>query len=241
MGKITGTLIVGNKRNDGRGFEEMRPITVEAKVVPRADGSAFVVIGNTRAIAAVYGPLLLHPKHLQDPQRAVLTCRYEMAPFSVYDRKRPGPDRRSIEISKVIREAIEPVIFLEEFPKAGIELLMEIVQADAGTRVTAINAASVALADAGVPMKDLISAVAVGKVEGKLVVDLSGDEEATEGAVDMPVAMRAKTGEITLLQMDGDATIDDLKKLLVLARKACEKIYEVQKMALAAKYKAVEE
>lgn len=241
MGKVLGKLIVNGKRRDGRGLLEMRPLIVKAGVVSRADGSAYVGIGNTRAVAAVYGPMLLHPKHLQDPQRAVMKCRYEMAPFSVSERKRPGPDRRSVEISKVIREALEPVIFAEEFPKAGIELMMEIVQADAGTRVTSINAASIALADAGVPMKDLIASIAVGRVEGNLVVDMSGEEEAAEDAVDMPIAMRPATGEITLLQMDGDATLDEFKRLLELARKVCSEIYEAQKAALRVKYKVPEE
>lgn len=238
MGKVVGQLIVGGKRKDGRGFLDMRsPFIVKAGTVQRADGSAYVGIGKTRSIASVYGPQLLHPKHLQEPDRAAMKVRYEMAPFSTTERKRPGPDRRSIEISKVIREALAPVLFLEEFPKAGIELMMEVIQADAGTRVTAINAASVALADAGVPMRDLVSAIAVGRVEGNLVVDLSGEEEAAADAVDMPIAMRAATGEITLLQMDGDASLDEVKKLLELARAACMTIYQAQKAALKERYK----
>lgn len=241
MSKVEGPVIIKGKRLDGRSLLEMRPISIEAKVVPRAHGSAYFSFGGTKCIAAVYGPILLHPKHLQDPQKAHVTSRYDMAPFSVTERKRPGPDRRAIEISKVIKEALEPVVFLEEFPKAGIELTMEIIQADSGTRVTAINAASIALADAGVPMKDMVSAVSVGRVEGNQVVDLSGVEEGVEDAVDMPVAMRAKTGEITLLQMDGDCTLNEFKQFLQNAKKACLEIYEKQKAALREKYKVVEE
>ena len=84
----------GGRRLDGRRLDEMRPVRIEAGVLKRPDGSAYIEWGGNRVLAAVYGPREAHPRHLQDPARALVQCRYNMAPFSVNDRKRPGPDRR---------------------------------------------------------------------------------------------------------------------------------------------------
>ena len=147
-------------RLDGRRIDQIRDINIEVGVLNRADGSCYLEMGNNKVIAAVYGPREVHPRHQQDSTRAIVRYKYNMASFSVEERKRPGPDRRSIEVSKVSREAIENVIFTEYFPKSAIDIFVEVLQADAGTRTAAINAASVALADAGIPMRGLVSACA---------------------------------------------------------------------------------
>jgi len=228
-------LIIDGKRLDGRLPDELRPLKIQAGVLKRADGSAYVELGENKVLAAVYGPREMHPRHLQQPDTAVLRCRYNMAPFSVEERKRPGPDRRSVEISKVTREAIEPVVFLELYPRSAIDVFIEILQADAGTRTTGITAASVALADAGVPMRDLVSAVAVGKVDETIVLDLNKQED-NWGTSDMPIALMPRKKLITLLQMDGHFTPEEFKQALALAFKGCEQIYEAQKQALRERY-----
>jgi len=153
----------------------------------------------------------------------------------VDDRKRPGPDRRSVEISKVSREALDPVIMREFYPKTAIEVYVEILQSDAGTRTAGINAASVALADAGIPMKDLVSSVAVGKIDGEVVLDLDAMED-NHGEADMPIAMVARTNTITALQMDGRLTKEEFERGLKLAMSACHQIYELQRTALIDRY-----
>ena len=228
-------LIVDGRRLDGRTPDEMRPLKIVAGPLQRADGSAYVELGNNKVLAAVYGPREMHPKHEAEPDHCILRCRYMMAPFSVEERKRPGPDRRSMEISKVIREALEPVLFLEYYPRAVIDVFVEVLQADAGTRTAGINAAAVALADAGIPMKDLVSSIAVGKVDGTVVLDLTKMEDQF-GETDMPVAMIARRKEITLLQMDGHFTEEEFRHALDLAFRGCEKVYEAQRQALKEKY-----
>ena len=228
-------LIKEGKRLDGRGFEELRHIKIEVGVLKRADGSCYFELGDNKVIAAVYGPREMHPRHAQDAKMAVVKFRYNMAPFSTDDRKRPGPDRRSIEISKVSREALDPVIMREYYPKMAIEVYAELLQSDAGTRTAGINAASVALADAGIPMKDLVSSVAVGKIDGEMVLDLNALED-NQGEADMPVAMIARTNTITALQMDGRLTKDEFERGLELAMGACHQIYELQRTALIERY-----
>lgn len=223
------------KRASGRKTTELRPMSAKVGIIPNADGSAQFSFGNTVAIAAVYGPRKLHPQHMQDPSTGILRVNYDLLSFSVADRKKPGPSRRSQEISKVIEWALLPVLDLREFPNTVIDVQVYIPQADASTRVAAINAASMALAQAGIPMKDLVTAVSVGKLDKELVIDVDKDEEdfeEGEGATDFPLAKIAHSDEFTLLQLDGKIQPELIKKALQMGSKACEEIYEVQKKAL---------
>ncbi|MBI2144125.1 exosome complex exonuclease Rrp41 [Candidatus Woesearchaeota archaeon] len=228
-----------DKRFDGRRPDELRPVAAKAGIIKRADGSAMFRIGNTVAYAAVYGPRDLFPRFLKDPQRGILRCRYNMMPFSgAGERVKPGGSRRSKEISMVTEKALLPVLNLEDFPNAVVDVFIELPQTDAGTRCAGICAAAIALADAGVSMKDLVSSVSAGKVGEMVAVDLSYAEESyKDGDVaDIPVAFIPRTGQVTLLQMDGMIDKDGLKKALEMARAACLQIYEVQRRALKEKF-----
>ncbi len=227
-------------RLDGRKPDELRPIKIEVGVLSNADGSAYIEQGKNKILAAVYGPRELHPKHLSLPDRMVLRCRYHMAPFSVQERKSPAPSRREVELSKVIREAIEPAVFLEYYPRTAIDIFVEVLQADGGTRCASITAASLALADAGIPMRDLVVACSSGKVDDVIVLDLM-DLEDKEGLADVPVAYMPNLNVITLLQMDGILTVEEFEKAVNLAIEGCKKIYALQKEALRAKYVSVKE
>ena len=231
------------QRIDGRGFDETRKIEAKVGVIPRADGSAMFKIGNTWAYAAVYGPRNLHPKFLQDPQKGILRCNYNMMPFSSSgERVRPGGSRRSKEISLVTEKALLPVLNLEDYPNSVVDVFIELPQTEAGSRCAGICAASMALADAGLDMKDLVSAVSFGKVDDKLVVDLDYSEESypDAGVADIPIAMLPNSGKISLLQMDGEVKKEELMKLLEMSKKVLMDIYEVQKNALKDKYKGAE-
>ena len=224
-------------RPDGRKIDEFRPIEAKAGVIKRADGSAYFKIGNTTAYAAVYGPRNLFPRFMQDPQKGILRVNYNMMPFSGSgERVRPGTNRRSKEISLVTENALLPVVDLHEFPNSVVDIFIEFPQTDAGTRCAGICAAAIALADAGIVMKDMVSAVAVGVVNGEVVVDLSKEEEDLPGAVDIPMAIIPGKKKVSLLQMDGIISKEDISKGVKLAIDACDKIFEVQKNALKEKY-----
>ncbi len=223
------------KRNDGRKVDEMRPIEAKVGIIPNADGSAMFSFGKTVAIAAVYGPRTLHPQHMQNPATGILRVNYDLLSFSVSERKKPGPSRRSKEISKVTEWALAPVLELEEFPNTVVDVEIYILQADASTRVAGINAAAMALAHAGIPMKDLVSAVSIGKLDKELIVDVDKEEEdfkEGEGATDFPLAKVSNSDEYTLMQLDGKIQPQLVVKALDMANEACKKIYEIQKKAL---------
>lgn len=231
-------------RHDGRKLTELRPVKIEVGILNNADGSAYIEQGKNKILTAVYGPKEVHPKHLAQPDRTVLRCRYHMAPFSVEERKSPAPSRREIELSKVIRDALEPSVFVEYYPRTSIDIYIEVLQGDGGTRCAGLTAASLALADAGIPLRDLVSSCAAGKVDGRLVLDLN-DEEDKKGEADLPLAYMSNLNAITLLQMDGGLTSEEFEKAINLAIEGCKQIYQLQKEALRGKYieikKAIEE
>ena len=223
------------KRVDGRGVDEVRPIIAKVGLVPSADGSASFETGGTKAIAVVRGPRTLHPQHLQSPKTGILRVNYGMMPFSVGDRIRPGPSRRSEEISKVCEWALSSVIDLSDFPNTVVDVFIQIPKADAGTRVAGLNAAAIALAHAGIPMKEMLTAIAVGKVDKTLLVDINKAEEdfhEGEGSTDIPLAITSRTKKIALLQLDGKISSAELSEAIEMGKKACENILKVQIEAL---------
>jgi len=227
-------------RLDGRKIDELRPVKMDVGVIPNADGSAYLEQGKNKILVGVYGPKEAHPRHIAMQDRAVIQCRYHMAPFSVDERKSPAPSRRDVELSKVIREALEPAVFLEYYPQTAIQVYIEILQADGGTRCAGITAASLALADAGIPMRDLVVACAAGKADGKIVVDLM-DTEDKIGDADVPVAFMPNLNAITLLQMDGNLSVDEFESAVNMAIDGCKKLYAMQKETLKSKYVVAEE
>lgn len=222
------------KREDGRKIDETRPMKAKVGIIPNADGSAMFAFGDTIAIAAVYGPRKMHPQHSQNPEKGTLRCTYNMLSFSVTERARPGPNRRSTEISKITEWALEPILMIDKYSNMVIDVYIGILQANASTRCAGINAAALALAHAGIPMKDMVSSVSIGKLDKQLVVDVSKHEEdweEGEGATDIPITLTHE-GELTHIQLDGKITAKQLKEAIEMAKKATKKIYEVQKKAL---------
>ena len=223
------------KRLDGRDVNELRPIKMEVGVIKSADGSAYLEWGNNKIFASVFGPREVHPHHLAKPDRGILRVFYRMATYSVFDRKRPAPGRREKEISMIVSDCLEPILFLELYPGTSFEVFIEVIDADGGTRCASTTVAALALADAGIPMKSLVSAIAVGKIDGKLVVDLSGIEDKA-GDADLPIAITWYNEELSLLQFDGDMTLDEMNEFLDMAKESLGKVYQMQLEALKRKY-----
>ncbi len=222
-------------RVDGRRPDELRPIKIEVGTLRNADGSAYIEFGKNKVVVAVYGPKEVHPRHMALPDRSVLRCRYHMSPFSTDTRKSPAPSRREIEISKVVRESLEPSLMLEDYPRTAINVYLEVLQSDGGSRVAGITAASVALADAGINMRDLVVGCSAGKIDGVVVLDLD-DLEDKEGEADLPVSIMPNLNQVTLMQLDGMFSSDEFNRAFEMALAGCRKIYEMQRNALITKY-----
>ncbi|MGC8567055.1 MAG: exosome complex exonuclease Rrp41 [Caldisphaera sp.] len=227
------------KRLDGRMPDEIRPIKMQVGILANADGSALVEYGLTKVVAAVYGPKESQ-KSLSLPDRASLRVRYHMAPFSTEERKNPAPSRREIELSKVLRESLEPIVMTEYFPRTIIDVFIEVLQSDGGTRTVGATAASLALADAGIPIRGLIAGVAIGKVDNILVIDLNEIEDMY-GEADMPIVAAPDLNQITLYQLNGVLSKEEFRNAFDMALKAITKIVELEKETLRSSYAEVGE
>ena len=223
------------KRLDGRKFDELRPIRAEINIVPNADGSALFAFGETIAIATVYGPKPLHPAHMQKPDRGIIRANYNMLPFSVTERAKPGPSRRSKEISMITENALSSVVDLKKFPGTVIDVEILILQANASTRCAGINAAAMALAHAGITMKEMIASVSIGKIDKTIVTDITKaeeDYEEGEGPTDIPFTLTSRGEMVTHLQLDGKIQTKRFMEAYDAAVIACKKINKYQERAL---------
>ncbi len=225
-------------RPDGRKRKEMRDLNIEVGILDRADGSAKVHLGKNIAIATVFGPRELHPRHLSRASEALLRINYRMATFSVVDYKRPFPSRREKEISKVLTEAFESVVLTKLWPRSAIDVHVQIFQSDGGTRTAAAIAVSAALADAGIPMRDLTGAIASGIYEDEVCLDLCGIEDM-KGTGDMPILYSPNVDEISLFQLDGMFTFEQFKEAFELSLSTIPLITEKIKETLRNKYLAI--
>jgi exosome complex component RRP41 len=131
-------------------------------------------------------------------------------------------------------------VITEAFPRTAIDIFIEVLNADGGTRTAGITAASLALADAGIPMRDLVAGIAVGKVEGTLVLDIN-EEEDMYGEADMPIAVMPGLGQITLIQLNGVLMEEEIWRAVELGMKGARIVYEAQKEALRKRYSSAVE
>ncbi|CAD6271245.1 unnamed protein product [Miscanthus lutarioriparius] len=205
--------------------KQMRQLKGEVGVVARADGSALFEMGNTRVIAAVYGPREVQNKGQQvNSNEALVRCEYRMAEFSTGDRRRkPKGDRRSTEISLVIRQTMEASILTHLMPRSQIDIYVQVLQADGGTRSACINAATLALADAGIPMRDIVTSCSAGYLCSSPLLDLNYLEDSAGGS-DVTVGILAKMDKVTLLQMDAKLPMDTFENVMGLAIEGCKAI-----------------
>ncbi|KAI3903475.1 hypothetical protein MKW98_032129 [Papaver atlanticum] len=162
-------------RLDGRRPPEIRQIHAELGAVAMAEGSAVFEMGNTKVVAVVYGPREVENRSQQLNDQALVRCEYTMANFSIGDRMRkPKGDRRSTEISLVIRQTLEACIMTHLMPRSQIDVFVQVLQADGGTSAGYLNST---------PLLDL------------------NYVEDSAGGPDISVGILSKMDKVTLLQV----------------------------------------
>jgi len=237
------------QRIDGRGADEIRPLNFELNVAPRASGSVLVSMGKTRVICAVTIEETV-PRWMKEQgvSGGWLTGEYSMLPYSTQPRKprdKGRMDGRSVEIQRLIGRSLRAVTDLEKLGPRTIWIDCDVLQADGGTRTTAITGASLALAVAcrklvrerkldAPPMQKLVAAVSAGILERKAVVDLNYEEDKLV-SVDFNL-VATEDGEFVEVQSSGEeATFSGLQldELLTLGRKAIGTLIGAQRTVLA--------
>ena len=236
------------ERIDGRGAEQLRPVSITRNFLKHAEGSVLIAVGETKVICSATVEDRV-PQWLRGCGQGWVTAEYAMIPRATPQRNirestKGKPSGRSQEIQRMVGRALRSVVNLPALGEKTIWIDCDVIQADGGTRTAAITGGFVALMDAcarlvdsnvisEIPIKDFVAAVSVGYVNGEKLLDLCYEEDSN-ATVDMNVVMTA-SGKFIEVQATGEESPFDrsvLDDLIELARQGIEKIVEIQKSVL---------
>ncbi|KAJ3068002.1 Exosome complex component RRP41 [Podochytrium sp. JEL0797] len=230
-------------RIDGRRANELRRINIDigassflppGSAARAADGAAFVEQGNTRCFCQVFGPKEPSMRSAQLHDRATITVDFNIAAFSSGERKQKlRKDRRLLELASIIKSTFESVILTTSFPRSEITIQIQILQFDGGSLHVAINAATLALMNAGIPMTDYVVACSAGFGSLTPVLDVNYTEEGMDVPV-VSVAVTPRSGKVVLLNLESRLHLDEFEKVLTLAKDGCMQMYEILDEAVRA-------
>ena len=209
-------------------------------------GSALVEMGLTVALATVRGPMACQRRSDELSDRAAVEVSVKAAPFasSGGDRRvaNSNTDRRLVEISHLLKRALEATILAQLYPKSKIEVQVVLLADDGGRLGAVINAASVALIDAGIPVKDVLCACSAGYsgqgtgTDETTLVDLNRHEESSFGgqnAICLPCAMLPQRGTVVMAQCEARLpNFDTMEKVLGAAMDGCRAVFDIVQAAL---------
>ncbi|KAK2171791.1 hypothetical protein NP493_1028g00048 [Ridgeia piscesae] len=216
-------------RIDGRRPNELRRIQCRMGVFAQADGSAYIEHGNTKVLAAVYGP---HDIQGSKGRAAVhdiafINCQYSMATFSTGERKqRPRGDRKSQEMTHHLKQTFDGAILTHLYPHSQIDIYVEVLQSDGGNYCASVNAATLALIDAGIPMKDYVCACSASFIDETPLMDINYTEESS-ATPQLIVSILPKSEHLVFVEMNSRLHEDQLSRVLDIAVKGCSDIYHI--------------
>lgn len=219
-------------RFDGRRGHELRRMNCKLAVLEQADGSAYLEMGNTNVLAAIYGPHEMSRKNRGSAshERAMINCQYSQATFSTFERKKkPKTSLRSIEITNNIRDIFENVILTHLFPNSQIDIFLEVLQSDGSNLSACVNAATLAIIHAGIPIKDFVISCSASLIDDTPIVDISHFEEASASLPIMTISMLAKSKQIVSMESSGKIALDSIEKLVDSALLGCDEIHQICK------------
>lgn len=219
-------------RADGRKLHETRRL--DAKLGPLSDvgGSAIVKMGLTTALASVTGPTDCSRRSEEQNDKAALVVNLKAAPFS--SSILSGADRKLVsEQAHLLQKCMEAAVMLHLFPRSKIEINVLILADDGGRLCAAINAATLALVDAGIPMKDFVCACSAGIINNnysEIMVDLNRQEQyANQGgqpAVYLLCAILPQRNSVVLSQCESRITLETYEQLLNESMDGCRAVFD---------------
>jgi len=237
------------KRSDGREPEALRPVKITRNYLKHAEGSVLIEIGDTKVICSASVEERV-PQFLRNSGRGWVTAEYSMLPRSTNTRTprdRGGGNGRAFEIQRLIGRSLRSVTDLAAFGERTIWIDCDVIQADGGTRTASITGAYVALADAfrkmvkdglieKVPIRDSVAAISVGKVDGRVLLDLNYEEDS-KAEVDMNVVMTGN-GKFVEIQGTGEEAVftkKEMDELTRMAQRGIKRLTKIQKKTLECK------
>lgn len=214
-------------RLDGRRAKEVRRVACELGLFSKVDGSAFYEQGNTKVSVSVFGPREAQRRADAAHDRAVVTVEYAVAAFSTSERKAVSKnDRRSAEAALLIRQTFEQAVLTSLFPRSEIAVFVSVLQADGGELAAAINATTLAMVNAGIPMRAFVCACSGGFADGAAVLDVNYLEKSM-GCAEMVVACDPQEDSLYMAQMTSKLPLANFEEVTALAREGCVQIHKV--------------
>jgi polyribonucleotide nucleotidyltransferase len=207
-GQVVKKLLLEGKRSDGRGYGDIRPITCEVGILPRTHGSALFTRGETQALVSVTLGTIRDAQiidGLLDEYAQSFTLHYNFPPFSVGEvRPIRGVGRREIGHGALAEKALEAVRPADDEFAYTVRVVSDITESNGSSSMASVCGGSLALLDAGVPMKKPVAGISIGMIsDGKgrheLLTDISGEEDHY-GEMDFKVAGTVEG--ITAIQLD---------------------------------------
>jgi len=239
------------KRLDGRGAEVPRNVRITRNYLKHAEGSVLIEMGDTKVICSASLEERV-PQFLRNTGKGWVTAEYSMLPRATHTRTSRDSmtgrgNGRALEIQRLIGRSLRSMTDLRGFGERTIWIDCDVIQADGGTRTASITGAYVALVDAfrkmvknglieKISVKDSVAAISVGRVDGKVLLDLNYEEDS-RAEVDMNVVM---TGSGNFVEVQGTAeeavfTKKEMDELMRIAEKGIRVLTKIQKEALETK------
>mmetsp|Transcript_3902 Transcript_3902/g.7912 ORF Transcript_3902/g.7912 Transcript_3902/m.7912 type:complete len:240 (+) Transcript_3902:78-797(+) len=210
-------------RQDGRGPEEFRPACLQQGVLTRAQGSAFVELGRTKVMVGVFGPRE-HTDQGREPYSSVGRTTVDISIVTFPRRPKMGPrkTREEVHLASLVQEAVTSSLLLDRFPKLFVDINCTVLESDGSVATALILATSLALAHAGIEMKDTVSSCTVCLEKGGtgLFIDPDGDEERKSSGTAI-VAVAPASGQMTYISSWGSWTEDMMQKAIHMAVGGC--------------------
>ncbi|CAJ0636514.1 8537_t:CDS:2 [Entrophospora sp. SA101] len=218
-------------RLDGRDLEDIRKIYLKTGLISQANGSAYIELNQTKIACGVYGPR--QTKFPLFSGKGTLNCELKFAPFSCLKRRQPYRDVQERDLSQLIFDALSPSVRLELLPKSTIDIFINVLENDGTTSclAAAITCASVALADAGIEMLDLVAACSASFIGGRIFIDSNLMEEQHETG-SLILSYMPSLNEVTHILQSGEVDFTLTTQAIEQCTDACNNIYSVMNNSL---------
>eukprot|EP00761_Pharyngomonas_kirbyi_P007307 gb/GECH01007317.1/.p1 GENE.gb/GECH01007317.1/~~gb/GECH01007317.1/.p1 ORF type:complete len:257 (+),score=56.38 gb/GECH01007317.1/:1-771(+) len=223
-------------RNDKRKSHQFRDTFTETGVTSAARGSAYIEMDNTKVICSVYGPRQIMNEFTEQGR---LTCEIRFATFSQSQRRNRIHHKNREEEKQfaiAMREALETSVCLDKFPKSSVDIYAMVLEADGGVLSSAITCASLALADAGIEMYDMIAACSASYLQSRVVVDPTAIEEKY-GVGGIVCSYMPSQNAVTQLTQSGEMSYEHVVEAIELCIDGCTKIHQKMRTCLLKKVK----
>eukprot|EP00252_Welwitschia_mirabilis_P024717 TRINITY_DN7425_c0_g1_i2.p1 TRINITY_DN7425_c0_g1~~TRINITY_DN7425_c0_g1_i2.p1 ORF type:complete len:266 (+),score=69.14 TRINITY_DN7425_c0_g1_i2:144-941(+) len=217
-------------RSDGRRPLECRPAFLKTGAVTAAAGSAYAEFGGTKVIVSIFGPR--ESKKAQaysDIGR--LNCSVSFATFSTRVRSKLSQGIEDREYTMMLHKALEGSVMLHTFPKTTVDVFALVIESGGGDLPVVITCAALALADAGIMMFDLVSAVSLSSVGKEIIIDPTLEEEESEEG-GLMIACMPSRNEVTQLTITGEWSSTMIAEAMEICLDACSKLADLLRTSL---------